>query len=249
MDDVQGKIYSATPKNLYRYLESSRSPYIAINIKKKRIKLTEKIFNSNPISFSNQVHSLRKQDFPTPKKVIKKFNRPEDSSLDFPVLDELSFSPKIKEKAKSPKIEDISMVFSPKIQRNGILSNLSQIRLGDFEKNENIANKAQIVSGNFPVSFRVKKGRKASKSVSSTFAFEKLMIPVVEPTKIESLLKNSVTPTPEVKVPKYIRHQSFKAGYFLGKIDKMLNRIRVDRSKSSLNKYSLARNNLKHMIY
>jgi len=169
------------------------------------------------------------------------------------VLPDLSYSPKAKWKGRSPKIEGEGeeglMTFTPTVQRNRILNNLSQIKLGDFENGESIASKAQVVSGNFPVSFKVKKGRRGSKSVSSTFAFEKVMIPIVEAAKIESLLKNSVTPSPEVKVPNYIRHESYKAGYFLGKIDKMLNRIRVDRSKSSLNKYSLARNNLKHMIY
>lgn len=249
MEEIQTKFYSATPNNLSRHIEVHKFPYIAIDIKKKRLKLTEKNLSPKFINLSNQVHSVHKKNFPTPKKLNRKLKHPEELSMNQFYLENINLSPPFRDKSKSPKVEDSLVSFSPKGPKNGILTNLSQIKLGNFENNESSSDKTQIPFGNFPVSFKVKKGRKASKSVSSTLAFEKLMIPTVEPAKIESILKNSGTPTPEMKIPKYIRHESFKAGYFLGKIDKILNRIRADRSKSSLKKYNLGKNNLKHLLY
>lgn len=249
MEELPAKFYSATPNNLSRHIEGSRFPYIAIDIKKKRLKLTEKNLSPKLINLSNQVHPIHKKNFPTPKKLNKKFNRPEELSMHQFYLENINLSPAVRDKSKSPKVEESLFNFSPKGQKYGIFTNLSQIKLGNFESNENATDKTQIQNGNFPVTFKVKKGRKASKSVSSTLAFEKVTIPTVEPAKIENILKNSSTPTPEMKIPKYIRHESFKAGYFLGKIDKILNRIRADRSKSSFKKYILGKNNLKNLLY
>ena len=52
-----------------------------------------------------------------------------------------------------------------------------------------------------------------------------------------------------LKIPKYIRHESFKAGYQISKIEKFLKKLRVNKSKSSLNQYSIARNNLRSNLY
>lgn len=240
MEEFHSKIYSTTPKNLAKYIESIRAPSIAINIRKKRLKFQEnttKLFN-----MSDHIAIPSNQNYPSPKKLQNRSKRMQESSVEF-TIPEYSPTSKTPIDLKSSKNESIS----PSNTRELNHSYLSLVKLGALNEEKNKFDIRPKAFFNFPVSFKTKKGRKASKSVSSTLAFEKMMIPAIEPAKLENLIKGSNTP--DIKVPNYIRHESYKAGFFLNKIDKVLGRIRVNRSRSSFNKYAEARNNLKFMIY
>lgn len=60
---------------------------------------------------------------------------------------------------------------------------------------------------------------------------------------LEKILKLSSTPTPVSKVPKYIRHEASRAGYFINNIENLLKKIRSSRSKSTLYNGPPAKNN------
>ena len=106
----------------------------------------------------------------------------------------------------------------------------------------------------FPTELKASK-KKKRKQIQSEYPrqlYDKFFIGenITKEKALGKILKLSSTPTPISKVPKYIRHESYRAGYFINNIENLLKKIRSNRSKSSLYNGSLAQNNynLKNLI-
>ncbi|OMJ76034.1 hypothetical protein SteCoe_23179 [Stentor coeruleus] len=250
-----------SPQGITRYSDQARVPKIRINVKKKRnhmfshlgspnsyiLKLDDsQISNSRPqYPFQKKFKTnLKKQAFFVFEDLPLHKNDPEQNLTPVP---EISQIPQIDYLYSGIPQKSIS----PKAAKTPIKKH-TNISVGlDLGLCDSFPDKIPSPVLPFPITFKAKKSsKKNSTSLCPSSAYEKYF-PNSEKDNTERLgkiLKFSNTPNPEKKTPKYIRHESYKAGYFLSKIDKFLSRIRVYRSKSSLNGRVLPKQKLKTLV-
>lgn len=247
-----------SPRGIIKYSDPARLPRIRVNVKKKRNHMFSHLGSPNS-------HILKLDDSNTsnirPQHPFRKRLKTNLKKLDYFVFEDL---PLLKNDPEpnlnpGPELPQIDYLFtglpqksiSPKIAKTPVKKH-TNISVGlDLGLYDSYPDKVPSPVLPFPVTFKAKKSsKKNSTSLCPSSAYEKYF-PSSEKDNTERLgkiLKSSNTPNPEKKTPKYIRHESYKAGYFLSKIDKFLSRIRVYRSKSSLNGRSLSKQKLKILV-
>ena len=231
----------------WRFYESSKKsemPQIWVKVKKKKnINFDFQPSNfqkSNEPSFSIKIPASNSPKGITfkPKNIkksekLKRFLIPtEKSEKNYSFI---IFQPVSQGKNSPETIEPNFFSESPSIksQQSKKQKVVNCIELASESFIPELTDNANVPSLNFPSSFPPRKKPKKQTNLRNSDFYEKYFINLdnEKASKLEKILKASSTPTPEKKL-KYIKHESYKAGYFLSKIDKILSSIRVKRSKS-----------------
>jgi hypothetical protein len=229
-------------------VSSIQLPHIRVNVVRKNSE--NSIINELPIPYTIKLDdplSLNpRPHFPSSQKFRKKIKNSEILNETTKKLENYSFivlQPVIEESEKYKPQDTISDDHnSPKNLNKTIQKTLKQIELNSKIIDPSLI-KDNIISPSldFPIRFKAKKNKKKNPSFEySSNLYEKFFIePNTKKTqKLEKILKTSARPESEFKVPNYIRHESYKAGFFHNKIDKFMTKLRGQRSKSSINSYS-----------
>ncbi|OMJ85412.1 hypothetical protein SteCoe_13249 [Stentor coeruleus] len=247
-----------SPRGTVRYPEPLRLPKITVDVKKKRIhpNANLSIPNSHLIKLDDSIFPLSHSRFPSPKKLRSKKKKHEDPNSDEANLQKSDSKSYI----ISQNLEQLhfdhyptyspSKIASPKHSKTPAKKQLnislgSKLGLADFQ----YINTPVL---QLPKSFKIKKSPKKNlASIYPSSVYEKYFLhsDKLDTERLGKMLKSSKTPGPENKIPKYIRHESYKAGYFLSKIDKVLSRIRVYRSKSSMHGHTMSKNTFRALEY
>lgn len=249
-----------SPRGTVRYSEPLRLPKITVDVKKKRIHPNANLSlpNSHLIKLDDSITPLSHSRFPSPKKLRSKPKKHEDQNSDEANIQKSDSKSHIFSQILEHAHFDHYPIYPPskstspkhtktpvKKQFNIFLG--SKLGLADFHYVNTPTPVLQL-----PKSFKIKKSpKKNSASIYPSSVYEKYFLhsDKLDTGRLGKMLKSSKTPGPENKIPKYIRHESYKAGYFLSKIDKVLSRIRVYRSKSSMHGQTMSKNNFRPLEY
>ena len=227
---------------------------ISVNVKIKKQKCLPAIdlHHLSNIKLEDSFYTGDRPHFPSPKKKRKKIK----------IVDDLSTEDKQKENNQNNN--ELQTVVEEKYGVDtvdiGTIPYLNPEEKYLTHKGNHILFNGKILDSDtsqlkfqFPSSFKTKKYTQKKQSFSgypSEF-YNKFFVSSnkTKAEKLEKLLKLSTTPSSNFKSPQYIKHKSYKEGYYKNKIDRFLKKIRGNRSKSSLNHYPLEKSNLTLNIY
>ncbi|OMJ84289.1 hypothetical protein SteCoe_14636 [Stentor coeruleus] len=249
-----------SPRGTVRYSEPLRLPKITVDVKKKRNSPNANLSlpNSHLIKLDDSIIHLSHSRFPSSKKLRSKKKKHEATNSDEIIIQKSDSKSHILNQILEKSYYDHRPISIPskntspkhiktpmKKQFNIFLG--SKLDPCDFQFINTPSSVLQL-----PKSFKIKKSPKKSfASIYPSSVYEKYFLhgDNLNTDRLGKMNKSSKTPGPENKIPKYIKHESYKAGYFLGKIDKVLSRIRVYRSKSSTHGQTISKNNFRPLEY
>lgn len=216
--------------NISRKLDLVRVPKVTISVKKK----PKNVYGNTPlqenymIKFDDPLTKNNRPHFPPPKKIRSRFVI-EDFAAEkifmhkidtggglSIVAEELSFYTKRPSNSISPKV-----LTTPRKKNSSL-----DIGISDIYYSKGSLQGKKIAKKNSAYPFAV---------------YDKFFIQSAKSTakRQGEYAKVANTPSPGKGFPRYTVQEKNKAGHFLSKISKALSRIRVYRSKSSLNGYSI----------